>query len=74
MFVWLQSQSPGQSAGIPTPAPLPPLSEGPHEGYMLQWFAFAAVFLGGFVVLVSRDARTLPGAGAERDGRAHVGA
>jgi cytochrome oxidase assembly protein ShyY1 len=74
MFVWLQSQSPGQSAGIPTPAPLPPLSEGPHEGYMLQWFAFAAIFLGGFVVLVSRDARALPGADAERDGRAHAGA
>src|SRR2546430_451889 len=72
ILVGLQSRSRGQPAGTPTPAPPPPLSEGPHEGYMLQWFAFAAVFLGGFVVLVSRDGRALPRAEAGRDWRAHA--
>jgi cytochrome oxidase assembly protein ShyY1 len=57
LFLWLQSQSPGQAEGLPEPAPLPPLSEGPHQGYMLQWFAFAAIFLGGFTLLVWREAR-----------------
>jgi cytochrome oxidase assembly protein ShyY1 len=57
MFIWLQSQSPGQIGGLPDAAPLPPLSEGPHEGYMLQWFAFAAIFLGGFALLAWRDTR-----------------
>ena len=72
VFAWLQSQSPAQPGGIPSPAPLPPLSEGPHEGYMLQWFAFAAVFSGGFVVLLSRATNAPSPAAREKEERAHV--
>jgi cytochrome oxidase assembly protein ShyY1 len=61
MFVWLQSQRPGQPAGLPAPAPLPPLSEGPHEGYMLQWFAFALIFFGGYVLLAWKEAHRWEG-------------
>jgi cytochrome oxidase assembly protein ShyY1 len=71
MFIWLQSQAPGQTGGLPEPAPLPPLSEGPHEGYMLQWFAFAAIFLGGFALLAwleTRDSRRIAGVVGERSG------
>ena len=36
---------------------VPPLDEGPHAGYAVQWFAFAAIALAGaaFVVKQSRD-------------------
>lgn len=36
--------------------PLPELSEGPHLAYAVQWFLFAALALGGFVVLARREA------------------
>lgn len=45
---------------VTKPARIPPpsLSEGPHESYAYQWFAFAVVFLGGFVaVLVTNRKR-----------------
>jgi hypothetical protein len=57
MYVRLRSQVPAQSGSLPAPAPLPPLTEGPYQGYMLQWFAFATIFLGGYCVLVWREAR-----------------
>jgi len=36
---------------------VPPLDEGPHASYAVQWFAFAAIALAGaaFVVKQSRD-------------------
>lgn len=48
-------QEPAQDR--PVPAPLPALTEGPHLGYAIQWFTFAAVALVGGVVLVRRDRR-----------------
>jgi cytochrome oxidase assembly protein ShyY1 len=57
MYVRLRSQEPAQSGQLPAPAPLPQLTEGPYQGYMIQWFAFASIFLGGYWVLVWREAR-----------------
>lgn len=57
LYIWLQSQSPPQSSGMPTAAPLPPLTEGPHQSYMFQWFAFATIFVVGYGVLVVREAQ-----------------
>ncbi len=37
--------------------PLPPLDEGPHLSYALQWIAFAVIAVGGFVLLVRGEAR-----------------
>src|SRR5690606_6471819 len=36
----------------PIPVPPPPLDEGPHLGYAIQWFSFAAIAIAGFTTLV----------------------
>jgi surfeit locus 1 family protein len=40
-------------SGLPYPVPPPVLDEGPHLGYALQWFAFAAIAIVGFGVTVT---------------------
>jgi surfeit locus 1 family protein len=55
VYLLLQDQSPAQPEALPVPAPLPELSEGPHLSYAIQWFAFAAIALAGFVVLARRE-------------------
>jgi surfeit locus 1 family protein len=57
MYVLLAHQEPAQPNLLPQPAPLPELTEGPHMGYALQWFAFATIAFVGMVVLVRRDLR-----------------
>jgi cytochrome oxidase assembly protein ShyY1 len=53
----------------PLALPLPELDAGPHLGYAVQWFIFAVVALGGWVVLLLRregrgvDRRAGPGPG-----------
>lgn len=44
------------SAGPAAPArlPLPQLSDGPHMGYAIQWFAFALTAIGGAAIVVHR--------------------
>lgn len=53
MAVLLAEQRPA-GGRLPVPQPLPPLDEGPHRGYALQWFAFAGVAAVGYVVLLAR--------------------
>jgi surfeit locus 1 family protein len=67
-YLLLQQQSPPQPDRFPEPAPLPELSEGPHLGYAVQWFTFAAIAVVGFVVLALRERRDPPAAGHERLG------
>jgi surfeit locus 1 family protein len=55
VYLLLQEQSPAQP--LPVPAPLPELTEGPHMGYALQWFGFAAIAVVGYVVLARRERR-----------------
>jgi surfeit locus 1 family protein len=47
---------PGQAAGTATlrRVPLPPLDEGPHFSYAVQWFSFAAIAVIGYLVLLFR--------------------
>ncbi len=46
--VYLMQESPAPSEGAPSPQTELDLSEGPHLGYAIQWFAFAAIaFIGG---------------------------
>jgi surfeit locus 1 family protein len=47
---------PGDPADRPLPIPVPPpdLDEGPHLGYAIQWFAFAAIAVIGFAVIATR--------------------
>jgi surfeit locus 1 family protein len=49
---------PGEPAGGPRPVPLQPLDEGPHLGYALQWFGFAATAVFGFLLVALRRPRT----------------
>jgi len=69
MYLQLEEQSPPQGA-LPEPVGLPPLTEGPHLSYAVQWFIFASIALIGFAVLVRKTAREQRGAGrsaADRD-------
>lgn len=59
VYLLLQRQAPPQPS-LPIPAPLPELSEGPHLGYAIQWFSFASIALGGFVLLALREGRDAP--------------
>jgi surfeit locus 1 family protein len=43
--------------GIPSPEPLPDLTDGSHLGYAVQWFSFAVIALAGFVVVAFRRRR-----------------
>jgi len=41
--------------GTPVRATTPPLDEGPHRAYAIQWFAFALVGIVGTALVVQRD-------------------
>jgi cytochrome oxidase assembly protein ShyY1 len=53
MYVDLLTSDPSQGA-LPAPLPDPELDEGPHLSYLLQWFTFALVTIGAWVVVVRR--------------------
>ncbi|MGZ5300233.1 MAG: SURF1 family cytochrome oxidase biogenesis protein [Actinomycetota bacterium] len=67
-YLLLQRQSPARSYRFPEPAPLPELSDGPHLGYAVQWFTFAAIAIAGFVVLALRERRDPDPADDDREG------
>lgn len=52
----------------PRPIPVPEPSAGPHVAYAVQWFLFALIAVGGWVVLLRADART---AGPSQPTRQH---
>ena len=54
-YVDLVSSDPAQAGGL-VPWPMPDLSEGNHLSYAMQWIVFAAIAVGGFVLLVRREA------------------
>jgi surfeit locus 1 family protein len=62
VYLWLQSQAPPQPWRLPRIVPLPPLDEGPHLGYAIQWFTFAAIGIVGYPLLIRRELRRRPSA------------
>lgn len=54
-----QVETPG-AAAYPAPLAPPPLDEGPHLGYALQWFSFALIGVIGWFALVLRPRRPSP--------------
>ena len=48
------AQAMGTNDVLPIPADLPDPGEGPHLGYAVQWFSFAAIALIGWLVLMVR--------------------
>jgi surfeit locus 1 family protein len=51
--LYLEASSSSSSGGPPIPVPPPTLGEGPHLGYAVQWFSFAAIAILGYVALVA---------------------
>lgn len=48
---------PSRDDTLPRPVPLPALDRGPHLGYAVQWFSFAAIALIGLAYLLWRGQR-----------------
>ena len=53
--LYVQALPGGGSGEIPIPADPPELTQGPHLGYAIQWFSFAAIAIIGWAVLVWRS-------------------
>jgi surfeit locus 1 family protein len=51
-YVLQQDSPPGAARGFIRRIPPPPLDDGPHLGYAIQWFSFAVVALVGTWILV----------------------
>lgn len=54
VYLELGEQVPGQPGPLPVPPAPPELSEGPHLGYAVQWFAFALIGVVGYAILLRR--------------------
>ena len=56
VYIQLLKQQPASDTAYPTLVALPEPSEGPHLGYAVQWFLFAAVTAVGYPILLRRTA------------------
>ena len=54
MFLQLIQESPAPSSQWPAKVPLPPLDEGTHLSYAMQWFFFCLVAFTAWVVVIRR--------------------
>jgi surfeit locus 1 family protein len=54
-YLWLQTQEPAQPGALPQRVPLPPLNDGPHLSYAIQWFIFATIGVAGYPMLMRRE-------------------
>jgi cytochrome oxidase assembly protein ShyY1 len=59
-----QQPAPDLDGGTMRLLPPPKPTEGPHLAYAFQWFLFALIALGGYVVLARREAQETPNAAA----------
>lgn len=56
--LYLQALPEGElPADPPVPVPPPRLDEGPHLGYAIQWFSFAAIAIAGLLIVGIRSRR-----------------
>lgn len=53
-WLLLQEQSPAQAGELPVLAQPAAIDEGPHLGYAIQWFSFAAVGIIGYTLLMRK--------------------
>jgi surfeit locus 1 family protein len=65
--VWLQlaptgsaAVPPAEGTVVPEPVPLPPIDEGSHLSYALQWFTFAVMGTAAYVLVVWRKSVDRP--------------
>ena len=68
--VLVQQQDSGESRAVDRGTPVrigpPPLDEGPHRAYAIQWFGFALVGIVGSVLVLQRDRAKRTGPGTNR--------
>jgi len=58
VYVLLATQRPAQPESLPAPESyIPDLSNGPHFSYAIQWFFFASIAVGAYLVIAWRTAR-----------------
>jgi surfeit locus 1 family protein len=57
LYLRLERQEP-KGADLPEPVPLPPLSEGPHFDYALQWCFFALAAVAVYSALIRKEVRS----------------
>ncbi|MDA3038120.1 MAG: SURF1 family protein [Actinomycetota bacterium] len=65
--MWLQASGPATD-DAPDPVPLPPIGEGSHFSYALQWFTFAVMGLVVYGLVLRRSAGVLPGVDSPVEG------
>jgi cytochrome oxidase assembly protein ShyY1 len=58
VYVDLLVSQPAEAPGLPDPVQRPPLGEGPHLSYAVQWFIFSLCVAIGWVLAVRRSIRT----------------
>ncbi|MGH9134948.1 MAG: SURF1 family cytochrome oxidase biogenesis protein [Ilumatobacteraceae bacterium] len=58
VYVDLLASDPAEPAGVPEPVVRPPLDEGPHLAYAVQWFIFSVCVAVGWVLAVRRSIAT----------------
>lgn len=56
-YILLEADDPPPRSGLPLVQPIPVSESGPHLGYAVQWFVFAAIAAVGYPVLLRRTAR-----------------
>ncbi|HWM20497.1 MAG TPA: SURF1 family protein [Ilumatobacteraceae bacterium] len=58
VYVDLLTSEPPEAPGLPEPVARPPLGEGPHLSYAIQWFIFSVCVAIGWVLAVRRSIAT----------------
>jgi cytochrome oxidase assembly protein ShyY1 len=58
VYIDLLTSEPPEPAGLPEPVVRPPLGEGPHLSYAVQWFIFSVCVAIGWVLAVRRSGAT----------------
>ncbi len=71
LYVQLDPEA-ATTSSYPVPVEPPPLDEGPHLSYALQWFTFAAGAAVGWLILVRQSAKAPTGDRGGGDSRAAV--
>jgi cytochrome oxidase assembly protein ShyY1 len=66
--LWLQQSAETEAFAILQPVPLPPIDEGSHFSYAMQWFTFATLTSGFYLLILRKKAREKAIESATRSG------
>lgn len=54
--LWLQQDAVSEAFAVPEPVPLPPIDEGAHFSYAMQWFTFATLTTVFYTLILRKKA------------------